>query len=278
MKINFTKMHGLGNDFVVIDATKQPFQMITSQIQKMANRRLGVGFDQLLVIEPPKEKDPTVDFHFRIFNPDGTEVSQCGNGARCIARYIRANQLIERDELRVSTLKDILELKIQSDGKVSVKMGVPRFDSADIPFIADKTANFYHLENNNQKIKFGIVNIGNPHAIIPVNTIDALQISKIGPQLSIHKRFPEGTNVGFMQVINTQNIRLRVYERGAGETLACGSGACAAVAVGQRLGLLQERVVVHQPGGSLLVDWQGPLTPIIVTGSTATVFCGEWSD
>ncbi|WP_304985866.1 diaminopimelate epimerase [Coxiella-like endosymbiont] len=276
MKINFTKMHGLGNDFVVIDATKQPFQMTTSQIQKMANRRLGVGFDQLLVIEPPK--DPTVDFHFCIFNADGSEVSQCGNGARCIARYIRANQLTERDELRVSTLKDILELKIQSDDKVSVKMGVPRFDPANIPFIAPKTANFYDLEIDNQKIKLGVVNIGNPHAIIPVNTIDALQVSKLSPQLSIHECFPEGTNVGFMQVINAQNIRLRVYERGAGETLASGSGACAAVAVGRRSGLLQERVVVNQPGGSLIVDWQGPLTPVIMTGPTATVFCGEWSD
>ncbi|MBT8506731.1 diaminopimelate epimerase [Coxiella-like endosymbiont of Rhipicephalus sanguineus] len=276
MKINFTKMHGLGNDFVVIDATKQPFQMTTSQIQKMANRRLGVGFDQLLVIELPK--DPTIDFHFRIFNTDGSEVSQCGNGARCIARYIRANQLTERDEFRVSTLNDILELKIQSNDKVSVKMGVPRFDPTDIPFIAPKTANFYDLEIDNQKIKLGVVNIGNPHAIIPVNTIDALQVSKLGPQLSIHERFPEGTNVGFMQVINAQNIRLRVYERGAEETLACGSGACAAVAVGRRSGLLQERVVVNQPGGSLIVDWQGPLTPVIMTGPTATVFCGEWSD
>ena len=269
-------MHGLGNDFVVIDATKQPFQMTTFQIQKMANRRLGVGFDQLLVIEPPK--DHTVDFHFRIFNADGNEVSQCGNGARCIARYIRTNQLIERNELRVSTLKGVLELKIQSDDKVSVKMGIPRFNSDDISFIVPKTANFYDLEIDNQKIKLAVVNIGNPHAIISVDTINTLQVSKLGSRLSTHKRFPGGTNVGFMQIVNPQNIRLRVYERGAKETLACGSSACAAVVVGRHSGLLQERVIVHQPGGSLIVDWEGPLTPVIMTGPAVTVFCGEWSD
>ncbi|MFW0079126.1 MAG: diaminopimelate epimerase [Coxiella endosymbiont of Haemaphysalis qinghaiensis] len=276
MKINFTKMHGLGNDFVVIDATKRPFQMTISQIQKMANRHLGVGFDQLLVIEPSKED--TVDFHFRIFNADGSEVSQCGNGARCIARYIRSNQLIERNELRVSTLKDILELNIQSDDKVSVKMGVPQFDSIDIPFVILKTSNLYELEIDNQKIKLGVVNIGNPHVIILVDSIDALQISQLGPLLSTHEHFPEGTNVGFMQVVNPKNIRLRVYERGAGETLACGSGACAAMVVGRRSGLLHEQVVVNQPGGNLIVDWWGPLTPVIVTGTADTVFYGEWWD
>ncbi|WP_319640525.1 diaminopimelate epimerase [Coxiella endosymbiont of Dermacentor marginatus] len=277
MKINFTKMHGLGNDFVVIDATKQPFQMTTPQIQKMAHRRLGIGFDQLLVIELPKSCY-TVDFHFRIFNADGSEVSQCGNGACCIARYIYANQLTERNELRVSTLKDILELKIQSDDTVSVKMGIPRFNPADVPFIASKTANFYDLEIDNQKIKLGVVNIGNPHAVIPVDTIDALLVSKLSPRLSTHKCFPKGINVGFMQVINSQNIRLRVYERGAGETLSCGSGACAAMVVGRRSGLLQKRVVVEQPGGSLFIDWEGFLAPVIMTGSAATIFRGEWSD
>ena len=274
MKISFTKMHGLGNDFVVIDATKQPFQMTISQIQKMANRHLGVGFDQLLVIEP--SKDDAVDFHFRVFNADGNEVSQCGNGARCIARYIRTNQLTEQNELRISTLKNILELKIQSDDKVMVKMGVPQFDPLDIPFVTLKTSNVYELEIDNQEIKFSIVNIGNPHAIILVDTIDALQISKLGPLLSTHKHFPEGTNVGFMQIINPKNIRLCVYERGAGETLACGSGACAAMVVGRRSGLLHEQVVVNQPGGNLIVDWQGSLTPVIITGTADTVFYGEW--
>ena len=279
MKVAFTKMHGLGNDFVVIDATKQkqPFQITTSQIQKMANRRLGVGFDQLLIIELPKE-DRIVDFHFRIFNADGSEVSQCGNGACCIALYIRNNLLAKQNELRVSTSKDILELKIQSDDKVSVKMGVPQFNPADIPFIAPKTTNFYNLKIDNKKIKLGVVNIGNPHVIIPVDTIDTPLMSELSSRLSAHKRFPEGTNVGFMQVINPRNIRLRVYERGVGETLACGSGACAAVTVGQLSGLLQEHVVVNQSGGSLAVDWQGHLTPVIMTGSAATVFCGEWSD
>ena len=278
MKIAFTKMHGLGNDFVVIDSTKQkqPFQMTTSQIQKMANRRLGIGFDQLLLIELPKDR--IVDFHFRIFNADGSEVSQCGNGACCIAHYIRANRLIERNELRVSTSKNILELKIQSDDTVSVKMGIPQFDPAGIPFITPKTNNFYNLKIDNQKIKLSVVNIGNPHVVIPVDAIDVLLVSKLSPRLSTHKRFPEGTNVGFMQVINLRNICLRVYERGVGETPACGSGACAAVVVGQLSGLLQERVVVNQPGGSLIVEWQGPLTPVIMTGPAVTVFCGEWSD
>lgn len=276
MKINFTKMHGLGNDFVVIDATEKPFQMTVSQIQKMANRRLGVGFDQLLVIEPPR--DSSVDFHFRIFNADGSEVGQCGNGARCIAQYIYASHLSERDELRVSTLTGVLELKVQLNNTVSVKMGVPIFDPSHIPFIASKTANFYDLQIGNQNVRLGVVNVGNPHAVITVDTIDSLQVVDLGAQLSIHNLFPEGTNVGFMQIVNPQNIRLRVYERGVGETLACGSGACAAVAVGRRSGLLQERVVVSQPGGSLVVDWQGPLTPIIMTGPTTTVFCGEWLD
>ena len=271
-------MHGLGNDFVVIDATKQPFQMTVSQIQKMANRHIGVGFNQLLVIEP--SKDDTIDFHFRIFNADGSEVSQCGNGARCIARYIHTNQLTERNEFRVSTLKNILELKIQSDDTVMVTMGVPQFDPVDIPFVILKTYSSHawdELEIDNQKIKLSVVNIGNPHAVILVDTIDALQISKLGPLLSTHKCFPEGTNVGFMQIINPKNIRLCVYERGAGETLACGSGACAAMVVGRRSGLLHERVVVNQPGGNLVVDWQGPLTPVIITGTADTVFYGEWS-
>ncbi|ATN86679.1 diaminopimelate epimerase [Coxiella burnetii] len=276
MKVNFTKMQGSGNDFVVIDATKTPFQLTTSQIQKMANRRFGVGFDQLLVIEPPKNN--SVDFHFRIFNADGSEVGQCGNGARCIARFIRAHQLSDREELRVSTLNEVLELKIQPDGKVSVKMGVPCFEPTEIPFIASGVANFYDIAVDNQIVKLGVVNIGNPHAIIPVERINAEEVGKLGARLSVHECFPEGANVGFMQVIDPQNIRLRVYERGTGETLACGSNACAAVAVGRRCGLLQERVVVSQPGGSLTIDWQGPLTPVTMTGPATTVFCGEWLD
>lgn len=276
MKIKFTKMHGLGNDFVVIDATKQSITLTTLQIQKMANRRLGVGFDQLLVIEPPKNN--TVHFHFRVFNADGSEVGQCGNGACCIARFIRSRKLSNHNELLISTISDVLELEIQPNDKVSVKMEIPRFDPQEIPFVAAQTANIYEVEAGDQVVKLGVVNIGNPHAIIPVEYIDAKQVSILGACLSTHKRFPEGANVGFMQIVDSQAIRLRVYERGAGETLACGSGACAAVAVGRRLGLLQERVMVSQPGGSLTVDWQGPQTPVTMTGLATKVFEGEWSD
>ena len=277
MKINFTKMHRLGNDFVVIDVTKTPLELTASQIQKMANRRFGIGFDQLLVIE--LSKNNCIDFCFRIFNANGSEVGQCGNGACCVASFIHANQLSNRDKLRISTITGILELKIQPDNKISVKMGIPCFEPKEIPFITHDSSNFYSIEVDNRRVKFGIVSIGNPHAIIPVEYIDAEEVIRLGAQLSVHERFPEGANIGFMQVIDSQNIYLHVYERGTGETLACGSNACAAVVVGRHCGLLQERVVVNQRGGSLIIDWQGPLTPVIMTGASAsTVFSGEWLD
>jgi len=276
MKVEFTKMHGLGNDFAVINATQHSFQLTPSQIQQMANRRFGVGFDQMLVLEM-SERDG-VDFNFRIFNADGSEAEQCGNGARCIARFIREQNLSKSREFTLSTVSDVLRLKLESDDKVSVQMGVPRFDPAKIPFIADASANLYDVEVDNQLVKLGVVNIGNPHAIIPVKEIDADLVLTLGAQLSTHERFPEGANVGFMQVVDPQNIRLRVYERGTGETLACGTNACAAVAVGRRNGLLQERVMVSQPGGSLSIHWQGPDMPILMTGPATTVFHGEWKD
>ncbi len=276
MKIDFVKMHGLGNDFVVINAMKQPFGLSAAQIQKMANRRLGVGFDQLLVIEPPKSKE--TDFHFRIFNADGTEVGQCGNGARCIAQFIHNHHLSKKDQFRISTISDVLVLTLESSDKVSVSMGIPRFNPKEIPFIADSLSHQYDLKVDGQIVQLSVVNVGNPHAIIPVNQIDGNQVSSLGAQLCKHERFPEGVNVGFMQIIDDQNIRLRVYERGTGETLACGSGACAAVAVGRRNGLLQERVTVSQPGGSLIIDWQGPGLSMNMTGPAATVFQGQWED
>lgn len=269
-------MQGLGNDFVVVNATEEPFALTSSQIQKMANRRFGIGFDQLLVLEPSDRHG--TDFNFRIFNADGSEVGQCGNGARCIARFIREQNLSNASEFTISTLSDVLYLKLENDNKVSVHMGVPHFNPEDVPFFADTLANMYDVNVANQSVTLGVVNIGNPHAIIPVEQVDAGLVSSLGAQLSIHERFPEGANVGFMQVIDPQNIRLRVYERGAGETLACGSSACAAVAVGRRSGLLQERVMVSQPGGSLSIHWQGPDTPVLMTGPAATVFKGEWED
>lgn len=276
MKVQFTKMQGLGNDFVVINATHEPFKLTSSQIQCMANRRFGVGFDQLLVLESSSRAD--IDFNFRIFNADGSEVGQCGNGARCIARFIVEQNLSAAREFTISTLSDVLHLRLENDGKVSVRMGVPHFEPADVPFVADGLANLYDVTVDNQSVKLGVVNIGNPHAIIPVAQIDTGLLSTLGAQLSTHERFPQGANVGFMQVVNPHNIRLRVYERGTGETLACGSGACAAVAVGRRNGLLQERVMVSQPGGSLSIHWQGPDTPVLMTGPATTVFQGEWED
>lgn len=267
-------MQGLGNDFVVIDATKTAFNLSCSQIQAMANRRFGVGFDQLLLVELPKSN--AVDFHFRIFNADGSEVGQCGNGARCIARFIREKGLSQQRQFRVSTITDIMQLALESDDKVAVQMGVPRFEPADIPFVAKESANHYDVVVGDQTVKLSVVNVGNPHAIILVNHIDANQVSTLGAALSKHERFPEGVNVGFMQVIDPQNIRLRGYERGSGETLACGSGACAAMVIGRRNGLLQERVTVSQPGGSLVVDWQGPDAAILMIGPAQTVFEGEY--
>ena len=193
-------MQGLGNDFVVIDATAKPFQLTSAQIQKMANRRFGVGFDQLLVLEPPKRDD--VDFNFRIFNADGGEVAQCGNGIRCMARFIREQGLSQGREFRLSTLADVLQLKMEEDDKISVHMGIPRFDPVDVPFVADSSTNFYQVNVDNQLVELSVVNIGNPHAIIPVEHIDAGQVDTLGAPLSTHERFPQGTNVGFMQVIN----------------------------------------------------------------------------
>lgn len=277
MKVNFTKMQGLGNDFVVIDATKEAFSLTASQIQRMANRRLGVGFDQLLVLELPREGAPEhVDFHYRIFNADGSEVGQCGNGARCIAHFIRERGLSDKKIFCVSTLSGELKLELVEGGKVAVCMGVPRFMPADIPFVAAEEAHLYPIDVGDKEIKLSVVNVGNPHAIIQVDKIDAQEVAVTGQLLSGHERFPQGVNVSFMQLIDPQNIRLRVYERGTGETLACGSAACAAVVAGRRNGILQERVTVSQPGGTLVVSWQGPDAAIRMTGPAKIVFQGEW--
>ena len=269
-------MHGLGNDFVVIDATKTRFQLTVSQIQKMADRRLGVGFDQLLVIEAPKNN--FTDFHFRIFNSDGGEVGQCGNGACCIARFIHIHALSVQEKLCISTINGIIKLETQLDDRILVEIGIPHFEPRKIPFIASNLANFYDVKVGNQIVQLSVVNIGNPHAIILVKQIDVQEVATLGVRLSVHKCFPEGVNIGFMQFIDSKNIRLRVYERVAGETLACGSGACAAVVVGRRCGFLQKRVIVSQPGGSLTIEWQGPLTPVTMIGSASVVFSGEWMD
>ncbi len=271
--IAFTKMHGLGNDFVVIDATQTPFALSAAQIQQLANRRLGVGFDQMLVLEKPKKNQ--CDFHLRIFNADGSEVGQCGNGARCIAQFIHANQLSPKTTLSVSTITEQLSLTLRSDGEVSVQMGVPQFAPRAVPFIADKEQLLYQVEASGNKVELSVVNVGNPHAVIRVEQIDCAMVANLGAELSKHPRFPQAVNVGFMQVLDPQHVRLQVYERGTGETLACGSGACAAMAIGRRNGWLNERVSVNQPGGNLQIDWAGPTQQIIMTGPAARVFCGE---
>lgn len=274
MTMKFSKMHGLGNDFVVIDAIKQPFSLSRAQIQQLANRRLGVGFDQMLVLE--RSLSNGCDFHLRIFNADGGEVGQCGNGARCIAHFIRDQQLSSKNEFRVSTITETLSLKIEKDNRVSVKMGIPHFSPKEIPFVADKENHFYEIPLDGQSITFSVANVGNPHAVIRVDKIDCDQVATIGPFLSKHSRFPEEVNVGFMQVIDSQHINLQVYERGTGETLACGSGACAAMAIGRRNGWLNERVLVNQPGGNLQIDWAGPSESIIMCGPAKLVYQGEW--
>jgi len=272
--MKFSKMHGLGNDFVLIDATEQPFNLSSAQIQQVANRRLGVGFDQMLVLEKPKGNNGC-DFHMRIFNADGGEVGQCGNGARCIAHFIKNQKLSDKDQFQISTIAEMLSLTLEKDNRVSVKMGVPHFKPEKIPFVVDKENHFYEIDFEGKPVTLSVVNVGNPHAVIRVDKIDCHDVAIIGAFLSKHKRFPEGVNVSFMQVIDSQHIRLQVYERGTGETLACGSGACAAMAIGRRNGWLNERVSVNQPGGNLQVDWVAPGEQIIMCGPAKLVYQGE---
>lgn len=274
MAISFTKMHGLGNDFIVIDATKQPFCLTQAQICLMAHRRYGIGFDQLLVIEPAKES--AVDFNYRIFNADGSEVEQCGNGARCIARYIYDLGLSNKRRLVLKTMNVSLSVTIEANQKVSVNMGRPSFDPRDIPFLVEKASLFYELEILGQLVQFSLVALGNPHAVIVVNNFFDISIATMGMAFNQHVEFPKGINVGFMKVVSPTHIELRVYERGVGETLACGSGACAAAVIGKKIGMLEEVVFVSQPGGDLSIRWQGPDAPIFMQGPAEFVYRGTW--
>ncbi|MFO8024334.1 diaminopimelate epimerase [Thiohalophilus sp.] len=273
MSLRFTKMHGLGNDFVVIDAINQEVVLDREQIRQLADRRFGIGCDQLLLVEPPRE--PGVDFTYRIFNADGGEVEQCGNGARCFARFVRDKGLIDRDTIRVATAAGQLTLQIETDGQVTVNMGLPHFAPSEIPFEADAEATLYDLVINGEKVHLGAVALGNPHAVLEVDDIDSAPVARLGPLIEAHPRFPRRVNAGFMQVIDPGHIRLRVYERGAGETLACGSGACAAVVVGRQQGRVGDMVEVALPGGSLLIRWPGADSPVMMTGPATTVFEGH---
>ena len=273
MLIQFSKMHGLGNDFVVIDGVTQKIFLSTEMIKKLGDRHFGIGFDQLLLVEPPY--DPEQDFHYRIFNADGSEVQQCGNGARCFARFVRLKGLTNRDRIAVSTMSGRIVLQLEHDNQVMVNMGVPEFEPAKVPFRAQKAEKTYLLRVAEQTVMCGVVSMGNPHCVLEVENVKTAPVETLGAELESFDRFPERVNVGFMELVSANEIRLRVFERGAGETMACGTGACAAAVVGIAQGKLRDRVKVHLPGGTLQIAWKGPGTPVFMTGPAEHVFDGE---
>ncbi|MCZ4681590.1 diaminopimelate epimerase [Legionella pneumophila] len=271
--MKFTKMHGLGNDFIVLDGVNQSIQLTVEQIQKLANRHTGIGFDQCLLIESSQTEG--IDFNYRIFNADGQEVGQCGNGARCIALFARYYGLTAKNKLTVATKTTLMDLIINEDNSVSVNMGVPRLAPSEIPLLADRQSPEYSLElNNGNTVNLHAISVGNPHAVLLVENIDTAPVNSLGQQISFHPQFPEQVNVGFMQIVNHEKINLRVYERGCGETIACGSGAVAAAAIARLFYNLSDKITVHLPGGDLCIQWPCPTTPIILTGPAAFVYEG----
>ena len=273
MLIQFSKMHGLGNDFMVVDGITQKIFFSPEMIRRLADRHFGIGFDQLLLVEPPY--DPEQDFHYRIFNADGSEVQQCGNGARCFARFVRLKGLTNRDRIAVSTMSGRIVLQLEQDNQVTVNMGVPEFEPAKVPFRAQKAEKPYLLRVAEQTVMCGVVSMGNPHCVLEVENVKTAPVETLGAELESFDRFPERVNVGFMELVSANEIRLRVFERGAGETMACGTGACAAAVVGIAQGKLRDRVKVHLPGGTLQIAWKGPGTPVFMTGPAEHVFDGE---
>jgi len=289
MKLRFTKMQGAGNDFVVLDGTRERVELTPEQIQKLGDRRFGVGADQVLMVE--RSSTPGIDFGYRIFNGgSGDEVEHCGNGARCFVRFVNEHGLSTRRTLRVQTMNNTLELRLQDDGRVTVDMNTPVFDLARVPFDAsglsprrlggsagDPASAFalWPLDVGDQNVEVAVLSMGNPHAVQLVADVDDAPVESIGPAVEGHARFPRQVNAGFMQIVSRTQIRLRVYERGAGETLACGTGACAAVVAGIRLGLLDARVDVEARGGRLTIEWQGADSHVLMTGPAETVFDGE---
>ena len=285
MKLKFTKMQGAGNDFVVLDGTRAPVELSPEQIRKLGDRRFGVGADQILMVE--RSNEPGIDFGYRIFNGgSGDEVEHCGNGARCFVRYVNEHGLSDKRSLRVATLNNTLELRLQDDDRVSVDMNAPIFDPASVPFDASGLTprerggfDLWPLDVGDQIVEVAVLSMGNPHAVQLVADIDSAPVASIGPAVEGHARFPRRVNAGFMQVVDRSHIRLRVHERGAGETLACGTGACAAVVAGIRLGLLDARVEVDARGGRLTIEWHGGANDenahVLMTGPAETVFDGE---
>lgn len=271
--INFTKMHGLGNDFVVIDAIGQDVNLTAEQVRFIADRHFGVGCDQLLLVERPVREN--ADFKYRIFNADGGEVAQCGNGARCFARFVREKKLTDKDEVTVDTNAGQLLLRFIDGGLITVNMGVPKHVPAQIPLLMKDEAVQYSLEHDGGVVSFSALSMGNPHAVIQVEDVVGAPLETVGAWLEKHPVFPERVNVGFMQIVDRQRIRLRVYERGAAETLACGSGACAAVVAGIEQGLLDSNVSVSLPGGDLLIEWVGRGHPVFMSGPAVSVYEGQ---
>ncbi len=273
MRLKFTKMQGLGNDFVVLDALTHPISLTPEQIRRIADRHFGVGCDQVLQVEPPRL--PDTDFYYRIFNADGGEVEQCGNGARCFVRYVRDRGLTTKTEIRVGTLSGVIVPRLEDNGQVTVNMGVPQFEPALIPFEAPARAATYPLEVGGRRVEVSALSMGNPHAVQVVPDIERAPVATEGPLIEHHPRFPQRANAGYMQIVSRRRILLRVYERGAGETLACGTGACAAVAAGIARGLLDREVTVATRGGDLGISWAGERAPVMMTGPAVTVFEGE---
>lgn len=273
MLLRFTKMHGLGNDFVVIDAVTQNVTVTESLVKKLADRRFGIGCDQVLVVEPPSR--PSIDFKYRIFNQDGSEVEQCGNGARCFAKFVRDRKLTGKSTINVETNAGDIQLRVTPDYQVEVNMGKPILQPSDIPFTAPAMSNTYRLTALDKTWQIGAVSMGNPHAVLTVEDIATAPVDSLGAAIECHPQFPQRVNVGFMEVSNRHQIELRVFERGVGETLACGTGACAAVVSGCLRGLLDSPVTVNLPGGTLHIEWSGTEHPVIMTGPATTVFHGR---
>ena len=273
MLLEFTKMHGLGNDFMVVDLISQKAFLDTLTIQRLADRHFGIGFDQLLIVEPPDV--PNADFKYRIFNADGSEVEQCGNGVRCFARFVHERQLTTKTKIKVQTKSGIVEPELGANGWVRVNMGYPKFLPQEIPFVAEDVENLYDIDlSNDEQLTIDVVNMGNPHAVTIVPNVLTADVARIGPIVESHQRFPQRVNVGFMQIVDEKRARLRVFERGVGETLACGTGACAAAVSGMRRGLLSNSVEIELAGGKLLIEWrEGEV--VWMTGPTATVYHGR---
>jgi diaminopimelate epimerase len=272
MQLQFTKMHGCGNDFVVIDLISQDYKLRPQDVRKLADRHFGVGCDQVLVVEAPH--NPQVDFRYRIYNADGKEVEQCGNGARCFARFVREKKLTAKRVISVETTAGVIELKVHPNSDVDVIMGEPEFEPGKIPFAAPARSQSYLLRLDDRELEIGAVSMGNPHAVLRVNSVSKAEVEHLGPLIESHPDFPQRVNAGFMQIVSDTEIKLRVYERGVGETLACGTGACAAVAYGISRGWLSESVTVTLPGGKLSISWAGQGQPVVMTGPTAVVFEG----